>query len=311
MQNSTNSHRIGVDLGGTKIECVILDQDGKAIFRKRRPTQADQGYDRILENIVAAVEEARAAIPANADASIGLGIPGMLDIRNNLVQNANTTVLIGKPLGRDLQNVLQQQVIIENDANCFTLAECNAGAARNHDFVFGVIMGTGCGGGICIDGRVRRGPHGIAGEWGHASIDPNGATCYSGIVGCIESKISGSGVQAAHRSRTGQTLTMAEIVAGYRKGDAICTETMQQFFRDFGRALAVIVNSMDPDAIVLGGGLSNIEELYTEGWEALRSFAFHDDLQTPLLKNELGDSAGVFGAAWIGGHYGHPQNSIY
>lgn len=300
MRNNSDLFRIGIDLGGTKIECVVLDSTGTTIHRRRRPTQADAGYARIIKNIIESIEEAREQLPPGSKNSIGMGIPGMLDRHNERVQNSNTTILIGKPLGKDLEQALGQAVEIENDANCFTLAECRQGAALNYGFVFGVIMGTGCGGGICIDGRVRRGPHGIAGEWGHASIDPRGVICYSGIVGCVESKISGSGVQAAHTRRTGQILNMHEIVQGFREGLTECVESMHQFFEDFGRALAMIVNTMDPDAIVLGGGLSNIAELYTLGREQLQRFAFHSDLQTPLLKNKLGDSAGVFGAAWVG-----------
>ena len=232
--------------------------------------------------------------------TLGVGIPGILDHTSGLVINANTTCLIGHALQRDLAENLAHPVAIQNDANCFTAAEALNGAARGHDFVFGVIMGTGCGGGIFHNGRVRSGPHGIAGEWGHFSIDPNGRQCWCGNRGCIETMISGSGVEAGHRAQFGEALAMTDIVTGFRAGDPRCTETMRLFFQNFGRALGGLISILDPDVVVLGGGLSNIAELYTTGMEQMREFVFHPDVRTPVVKNQLGDSAGVFGAAWIG-----------
>jgi fructokinase len=189
---------------------------------------------------------------------------------------------------------------IRNDADCFALAECRRGAGQEYGLVFGVIMGTGCGGGICINGEVREGPHRIAGEWGHFSVDPEGMFCYCGNRGCVETKISGSGVERAFGSRYGRNLTMEEIVTGARAGDGECREAFDRFLNDFGRCLGGLISILDPDAVVLGGGLSAIDELYTAGVERVRHYAFHGDLRTPILRNRLGDSAGVFGAAWIG-----------
>jgi fructokinase len=216
------------------------------------------------------------------------------------VRNANSTCLIGEPLPADLERLLGRPVGVRNDADCFTLAECRLGAGAGYGLVFGVIMGTGCGGGLSIDGVVREGPHRICGEWGHFSVDAQGAPCYCGNRGCVETKISGSGVEAAFRARYDESLSMEEIVAGARAGDARCRRSFDIFLEDFGRCLGGLISILDPDAVVLGGGLSNIDELYHEGFQRVRRYAFHGDVRTPVLKNSLGDSAGVFGAAWIG-----------
>jgi fructokinase len=239
-------------------------------------------------------------LPAGAGCTIGIGIPGSIDATTELVRNANSTCLIGHPLKKDIERLLGRSVKIRNDADCFTLAECHAGAGHGHGLVFGVIMGTGCGGGICIDGVVREGPHRIAGEWGHQSMDPEGMECYCGNRGCVETLISGSGVEARFLKKFGQAMAMEEIVTGARAGDSLCQKAFQRFLDDFGRCMGGLISILDPDAVVLGGGLSNIEELYTEGLERVRRYAFHDNLKTPILRHQLGDSAGVFGAAWIG-----------
>ena len=215
-------------------------------------------------------------------------------------QNANTTCLIGKPLHTDIERELGCSVVVENDANCFTLAECRAGAAQGYGLVFGIIMGTGCGGGMCINGHVRPGPHHIAGEWGHYAVDPNGAQCYCGNRGCVETKISGGGVEAAFYDRYGRIISMQSILQGFRSGDPECVEAFNRFLDDFGRCLGGLISILDPDAVVLGGGLSNIDELYTLGIERVKKYVFCEHLKTPILKNQLGDSAGVFGAAWVG-----------
>ncbi|MDH5657538.1 MAG: ROK family protein, partial [Spirochaetia bacterium] len=276
--------KIGVDLGGTKTETILLDPDGIEIWRKRLPTPRNEGYNAILENIAFLVKESSEKIPEkSAGFTAGMGIPGIIDEKSGLVMNANTTVLIGNPLRSDLEERIGHPVRIENDANCFTLAECKSGAAKNYSSVFGVIMGTGCGGGLYINGAVNSGLHGIAGEWGHFSIDPDGAKCWCGNHGCIETKISGSGVEASHLNRFGKKLSMNEITAGFRNGDKECVETFLQFLDDFGRALGGLISILDPEAIVLGGGLSNIEELYNEGIKKIRQYAFHKDLKTPIL----------------------------
>ncbi|QWV97800.1 ROK family protein [Geomonas nitrogeniifigens] len=292
--------RIGIDLGGTKTEGVLLDPRDAVLVRERRFTPLAEGYQAILESVVRLVRDLAARLPEGANYRVGVGIPGSVDAVTGLVRNANSVCLIGRPFQADLERLLGRRVGVRNDADCFTLAECRMGAGVGHQVVFGVIMGTGCGGGICLDGVVREGPHRICGEWGHVSVDPAGAPCYCGNRGCIETKISGSGVEAAYLARNGVSLTMEEIVAGARRGDARALLAFDAFLDDFGRSLGGLISVLDPDAVVLGGGLSNIEELYHAGVERVRHYAFHDDLRTPILKHRLGDSAGVFGAAWIG-----------
>jgi fructokinase len=292
--------RIGIDLGGTKTEALLLAPDGTVLLRERRATPLDRGYRAVLATVTTAIREAMALVPAGAPCTVGIGIPGSSDERTGLVRNANSTCLIGRPLQGDLERELGRTVALCNDADCFTLAECRQGAGQGYGLVFGVIMGTGCGGGLCIEGRVRQGPHRIAGEWGHLAVDPAGAACYCGNHGCVETKISGSGVEAAFVREYGERLTMERIVADAREGEPRCCAAFDSFLDDFGRCLGGLISILDPDAVVLGGGLSNIVELYTGGIERVRRYAFHDDLATPILKNRLGDSAGVFGAAWIG-----------
>ncbi|MBN2106059.1 MAG: ROK family protein [Deltaproteobacteria bacterium] len=292
-------YSIGVDLGGAKTEAIVLDPCGRTVFRQRVATPS-HAYGQILDSIAELLARAAAAVPEAAGASIGIGIPGSIKAQTGLVQNANTTCLIGRPLKNDLEAALGRTIAVENDANCFTLAECRAGAGQGFDLVFGIIMGTGCGGGMCINGHVRQGPHRIAGEWGHYAVDPQGAACYCGKKGCVETKISGGGVEAAFSARYGRVLSMRDIVQGYRSGDSACMEAFTAFLDDFGRCLGGLISILDPDAVVLGGGLSNIDELYTLGFEKVRAYAFHEQVHTPILKNRLGDSAGVFGAAWTG-----------
>ncbi|WP_298436070.1 ROK family protein [Geobacter sp.] len=292
--------RIGIDLGGTKIESVLLAPDGAELSRRRVPSAAGEGYGAVVSALHTLVIAAAAELPAGAAYTVGVGIPGSVDAVTGLVRNANSTCLIGNPLQHDLETLLGRPVGVRNDADCFTMAECRMGAGRGYGLVFGVIMGTGCGGGLCIDGTVREGPHRIAGEWGHLSVDPAGAPCYCGNRGCVETKISGSGVERAFREAYGDPLAMAEIVAGARSGEPRCAAVFERFLDDFGRALGGLISILDPDAVVLGGGLSNIDELYARGVERVRHHAFHDDLRTPILRNLLGDSAGVLGAAWIG-----------
>lgn len=293
-------YRIGIDLGGTKTEAVLLDPAGAILLRERRATPLVDGYRAVLDSVASLAQGAAALVPAGAPYSVGVGIPGSLDEVTGLVRNANSTCLIGEPFGADLERLLGRTVGVRNDADCFTLAESRAGAAAGFGLVFGIIMGTGCGGALSIDGVVRQGPHRICGEWGHLSVDPLGAPCYCGNRGCVETKISGSGVEAAFRARHGEALGMERIVAGAREGEPRCRAAFEGFLDDFGRCLGGLISILDPDAVVLGGGLSNIDELYREGLERVRHYAFHGDLRTPVLCNRLGDSAGVFGAAWIG-----------
>ncbi len=292
--------KIGIDLGGTKTEVIALDPDDGVLFRKRMPTPSRDGYGPVLHCIADLTDEARKHIPPHSTRTIGIGIPGSIAAETNTVQNANTTCLNGKSLHTDIERELGCSVVVENDANCFTLAECRAGAAQGYGLVFGIIMGTGCGGGMCINGHVRPGPHHIAGEWGHYSVDPNGAPCYCGNRGCVETKISGGGVEAAFYARYGRIISMQSILQGFRSNDPECVEAFNRFFDDFGRCLGGLISTLDPDAVVLGGGLSNIDELYSLGAERVKKYVFCENLKTPILKNLLGDSAGVFGAAWVG-----------
>jgi fructokinase len=292
--------KIGIDLGGTKTEAVLLNHEGRELHRRRIITPSKEGYATILESLHSIILDMIRCKSQGGEFTIGVGIPGSIDTETQLVQNANTTCLIGNPLQKDLEDLLGRPVRLENDANCFTLAESLWGAAQGYGLVFGIIMGTGCGGGICVKGNVRSGGHGIAGEWGHYSVDPQGARCYCGNRGCVESKISGSGVETAFFEKYNKRLNMHAIVQGYRKGDAQCRTAFQQFLDDFGRCLGGLISILDPDAVIIGGGLSNIDELYTHGVERVQAYAFHRHIKTPILKNILGDSAGVFGAAWIG-----------
>ncbi len=300
MTETSSPYRIGVDLGGTKIKTLLLAPYDTVLRRHRIPSTAGEGYDAILSTLHRIIVETASLVPAGCPCTVGIGIPGSLDSATGLVRNANSTCLIGQPLKDDLERMLGRPVGIRNDADCFVQAECQLGAGRGYGLVFGVIMGTGCGGGFCINGLVREGPHRIAGEWGHFCVDPDGLTCYCGNRGCVETKISGSGVERAFLLKYGRKVTMEEIVAGARGGDRECQDAFDRFLDDFGRCLGGLISILDPDAVVLGGGLSGIDELYTAGIERVRSYAFHNDLRTPILRNELGDSAGVFGAAWCG-----------
>lgn len=280
----------GIDLGGTKIECAVLNE-GEVVARRRLATEADRGYDHILDQIARLLGETATEV-GSRPLSVGIGTPGSADPRTGLMRNANTTCLIGRPLEADLESKLGLGVKVANDANCFALAEATLGAARGYATVFGVIMGTGVGGGVVVDGKVLNGKSGIAGEWGHMTLDPEGEPCYCGKRGCVETVLSGPALERWHLRQTGEAKKLKEIAAenGLAVGHA-CTE--------FGRAFSQVVNVLDPDAIVLGGGVSNLERLYTDGAAALRTNVFHDDYHPTLLRPQLGDSAGVFGAAML------------
>jgi fructokinase len=294
-----DKYRIGIDLGGTKIESILLAPDKKEVFRKRVATPGGNNYDQILTSVHGLIQNTVQKVSAGRAFSIGMGIPGAINKLTGLVHNANTTCLIGKPFKDDLERLVGCKIIMENDANCFTLIESLFGAGRGYGTVFGVIMGTGCGGGICVDQKIRSGFNGIAGEWGHFSIDPGGRVCYCGNRGCVETKISGSGVENTFFERFGKRKKMADIVTGYREGDGQCKSVFLQFLDDFGRALGGLISVLDPDIVVIGGGLSNIDEIYTRGVKRVAKYAFHEKINTPILKNRLGDSSGVIGAALL------------
>jgi fructokinase len=290
--------RFGIDLGGTKTEGAILNADGRVLFRERVSTDPSS-HDAVLSGIER-VYRRMCDDGGDAPHTLGIGTPGAISVRTGLLKNSNTTCLNGMPLARDLSARLGRDFAIENDANCFALAEALHGAGRGHRVVFGVIMGTGCGGGLVIDGQVHRGLQSIAGEWGHMTIDPAGPPCYCGGRGCVETYISGSGLERRHADTGGAPLSAEEIVAGWRAGEALCTAAMDEFFVRFGRATANLIAVLDPDVVVLGGGLSNIDELYTRGVAEVARCVFSDSLETPIVRNALGDSAGVIGAALVG-----------
>lgn len=299
-----SKYQIGIDLGGTKTEVILLADKKTVLFRKRVATLVDtkNNYASVIESIHALVAQALSVVSPTDDYTVGVGIPGTIDRKTGRVQNANTTWLAGHYFQADLEKKLNKKIFMENDANCFTLAEAIGGAAIGYKIVFGIIMGTGCGGGICIDGTLHSGSHGIAGEWGHFAIDPNGEKCFCGNTGCIDTKLTGTGMARSYKKRMNKKLSAEQIVEQARQNDKECRQIFDQFLDDFGRSVGGLISLLDPDAIVLGGGLSNISELYTIGVEKVKTYAYHKNLKTPILKNLLGDSAGVFGAAWLGSH---------
>ena len=291
--------RIGIDLGGTKIEGIVLDEQGRKLFRKRIDTQRELGYHHILDRIKELYGEMAAHIRYEPH-TFGIGAPGVVSPRTGLMKNSNTLCLIGQPVKTDLEKILGHKIEIQNDANCFAMAEALHGAGRGKKLVFGVIMGTGCGGGIVHNGEVITGAQGIAGEWGHMSINPHGPLCYCGQRGCVETFISGGGLEARYAEQFGIKKSVREIEKDFYTGEPKAVEFMKIFFRNFGRAIANLIDVLDPDIVVLGGSVSKFDALYTEGIAQVAKFVFSDSLETPIVKHQLGDSAGVIGAALIG-----------
>lgn len=298
-------YRIGIDLGGSKIEGIALDEAMEEVCRKRVPTRREEGYEAILKTVQKLYDDLVIGIHAERH-SLGIGTPGAISPKTGLLKNSNTVCMNGKPVQKDLERLLGQRIELSNDANCFTLAEARMGAAEWKRVVFGVIMGTGCGGGISVEGKILTGPQRIAGEWGHMVIDPAGPECYCGARGCVETFISGGGLERRYAAEFGEPRTLPQILSAYRGGDEKAVPFMQEFFARFGQAMANLITVLDPDIVVLGGGLSNIDELYTEGVKEVRQRVFSDSLETPIVRNKLGDSAGVIGAALLGafGVYG-------
>lgn len=295
----------GIDLGGTKIEGVIIDgvQPGKVLFRDRLPTEADRGYPNVISQIAALVRKMEENVGYRAN-KIGIGTPGTLDPQSQLLKNSNSTVLNGKPLKSDLENALQMDVYLANDANCFALAETRMGIVSKNftgaRVVFGVILGTGVGGGIVVNGQVINGLQGIAGEWGHNFLDESGGACYCGKYGCVEKVLAGPALEKFYASRAGMHRPLREIQRlAAEQMDVHAQETLSRLTYFFGKALSVVVNILDPDVIIVGGGVGNIDLLYTAGLESLRKHVFNNRLETPVVKPLLGDSAGVFGAAFL------------
>jgi len=305
---------LGLDLGGTKIEGTILlaGEQGNlnVLLRERVATCQEEGYEAIVARCADFVRKiASDASISLSDTSIGVGMPGSIQRQSGLVKNSNTTCLNGRPFREDLKAALGQEIVFDNDANCFALAEAQMGAGKRYvdGIVFGVIVGTGVGGGWVINGRVWPGTHGIAGEWGHHEVYshrpdndsfPGFRPCYCGRRGCLETFASGPAVEKDYQRRSGKALSLARIAELYPH-DVHAKASLDLHLDAFGRALANVINIMDPSAIVLGGGVSNLDILYTEGREAVRRHVFNDELLVPILKNELGDSAGVLGAALL------------
>ena len=295
--------RIGVDLGGTKIEIAALDAGGRELLRKRAITPKT-AYSDIVGAITALVREVEDKLGTRG--TVGLAIPGALSPVSGLVKNANTTKLIGHALDRDLERALGRKVRVANDANCFAVSEAHDGAAAGCDVVFGIIAGTGIGGGVCVSGRPLLGAHAIAGEWGHNPLPwptveevQSAPACYCGKRGCIESWLSGPAIARLFAEATGRTLAAPEIAAAATQGDMDASKAMDAVHGRLARAIASIVNVLDPDAIVIGGGLSNIESLYRDLAPRIQDFAFCPEGPTRILKNKHGDSSGVRGAAWL------------
>jgi fructokinase len=296
---------LGLDLGGTKIEAVALDSsasgDAGIVLRRRVPTPRDEGYEAILAGVAELAREVAAEVGLDLrTAPLGVGMPGGVT-RAGLVKNSNTTCLNGRPFRTDLEGMLGRSIAFDNDANCFTLAEARLGAASAHagGVVFGVILGTGVGGGIAVRGEVWPGAQGIAGEWGHHAVFPDrGPVCYCGGRGCLELFASGTAVEGDYAHRAGERRKLAEI-AERRGQDPDADAAIAVLIEAFARGLANVIDILDPSAVVLGGGVSNLEFLYSEGRNRVASLVFNDELTTPILPNKLGDSAGVIGAALL------------
>ncbi|NOT27231.1 MAG: ROK family protein [Acidobacteria bacterium] len=292
--------RIGIDLGGTKIEGIALDRE-REVARIRVNTPRDYaGTIEAIAVLVQALEER-----AGGSGSVGVGIPGAEAPATGLVKNANSIWLIGRPLRGDLEVRLGREVRLANDANCFAVSEAADGAAAGAEVVFGVIVGTGTGAGIVVRGKVLTGPNGIAGEWGHNPLpwprddERPGRKCYCGQYGCIETFLCGPGMQTDHQERSGRHRTPAEIVNDAAEGDRAAQETLDRHHERMARALASVINVLDPDVIVLGGGLSNIRSLYEQVPRLWEPFVFSDASRTRLVQARHGDSSGVRGAAWL------------
>jgi fructokinase len=295
--------RIGVDLGGTKVEAIALDDHGTELLRQRVATPKGD-YDETIAAICGLVHELEAA--TGQTGTVGVGIPGTIVASTGLVKNANSTWLNGRPLDRDLSAALEREVRCANDANCFTVSEATDGAAKDYNVVFGVILGTGCGGGISVAHRQLTGPNGVAGEWGHTPLprataeELPGPTCYCGFSGCLETWISGTGFERDFVNVTGRSLRGSEIAAAATAGDTDAQAALERLIDRIARGFSMLVNVLDPDAIVLGGGLSNLPQLYDGRLsERLRGYVFGRQCDTPILKNLHGDSSGVRGAAWL------------
>jgi fructokinase len=295
----------GVDLGGTKIECAVLDAGNheNVLIRKRIPTEAAQGYRHIIGQIsklIESVSEELGERPKN----IGFATPGVLDPATQAMKNSNTVCLNGQPLEKDLSEALRVPVRTANDANCFALAEKMMGAGKLYpkaEVVFGVIMGTGVGGGLIVGDRIIGGHHGIGGEWGHNELEFNGDDCYCGKKGCTEQVISGPALERYYARISGEQRSLKEILERHKAGtDTFAFDTVNRLLDFYGKGIASLINVIDPDLIIIGGGVGNVDLLYDEGYQRIKKYIFNKGVvSTPIVKPVLGDSAGVFGAALL------------
>ena len=294
---------LGIDLGGTKIEGIVLKskENPIEIIRHRVDTEEEKGYSHVISNIKSLVDSIENRINHKFN-KLGIGTPGTIDPETGLLKNSNSQCLNGMPIQKDLSKTLGKTILIQNDANCFALAETLLGSVKdqypNAKNVFGIIIGTGVGGGVIIDGKTLYGSQGIGGEWGHTIVTDNGDKCYCGKRGCVETVISGRALQIYYNKISGKKLKFEEIYA-IKNSDSDAKKTLERLIKYFGKGLSNVVNIIDPEVIVLGGGLSNIDELYTEGYNELKKYVFNPTFKTPLLKPKLGDSAGVYGAALL------------
>jgi fructokinase len=293
--------RIGIDLGGTKIEAIALGDDGRELARMRVATPPS--YEGSVDAIVRLVKDLESRVQMTG--TVGVGIPGAIVPRTGVVKNANSTWLIGRPLEGDLTTRLGRDVRIMNDANCFAVSEATDGAGAGFNVVFGVILGTGVGGGIVIDGKIHNGANLIAGEWGHNQLpwmpddESPGPACYCGKRGCIETFLSGPGLERDHAAGTGHALSAREVVSAASSGDHLAQATLDRYHDRLARALASVINVLDPDVIVLGGGMSNLPDLAPNVATLLPRYVFSDSVETRVIRNRHGDTSGVRGAAWL------------
>lgn len=298
-------HLWGIDLGGTKIEGIILEskENPETICRLRIPSGAEKGYEHVTGQIMQLIEMMQKSSGLKPE-RLGMATPGISDPLTQTMKNCNSVCLNGMPLKSDMEKMLGIPIELANDANCFALAETLYGIVKDErpdaKVIFGVIMGTGVGGGIVIDNKVWNGKQGIAGEWGHNMLEEGGEPCYCGKNGCVEITLSGSALEKYYKKISGNTLTMKEIAEYHTEGkDVYATQTINRLTTMFGKAISTVVNILDPDAIVIGGGVGNIDALYTDGLKELKKHIFNNRVETVLLKPKLGDSAGVFGAAGL------------
>ncbi len=295
----------GIDLGGTKIEGVILESPSnpEVIIRERIGTESQHGYQHIVNNIGLLVEMLSDKTGLKPE-KIGIGTPGSINPRTGAMKNSNTTCINGQFLKEDIAKRLGVEVRMANDANCFAVAEANMGVIKTEmpeaKVVFGVIMGTGCGGGLVVEGKGINGINGIGGEWGHNLLDASVGPCYCGKTGCVEQVISGPALEKFYEKESGNTKKLKLIYEDYlNQSDPYATQTIERMISKFGEAISVVINIVDPDAIVIGGGVGNIDLLYTKGVEEIRKYIFNPSVDTRFFKPALGDSAGVFGAAYL------------